>query len=141
MTRKDFSTLSTSALLLLLLAVGCRQHSGVTTGEVEGVITLNGEPAEGVSLNFVPRGMVRPSVARTDADGRYRAQFVSTQSGVALGPCVVELGIYRGDSPRNYLPPEFNKQAEANPDLNLEITEEGLVFNYDIVYSGEIPPP
>ncbi|MCC9628045.1 Ig-like domain-containing protein [Blastopirellula sp. JC732] len=107
---------------------------------MEGIITLNGEPIEGVSLNFVPRAMIRPSVAQTDSSGRYRARFVSTQSGVALGPCVVELSIYRGDSPRNYLPKQFNLQAEANPDFNLEVTESGLVFNYDIVYAGDIPP-
>lgn len=140
MIRNACTALSTLVLLLIVVA-GCQQGSGIATGEVQGVITLNGEPAEGVSLNFVPKAAIRPSMAQTDADGKYRAQFVSSQSGVALGPCVVELSIYRGDSPHNYLPKEFNVKAEENPDLNLEITEDGLVFNYDIVYAGKIPPP
>lgn len=141
MIRNVFSALSTLIPLLLIVTAGCQRGTGIPTGEVQGIITLNGEPAEGVSLSFVPRAMVRPSMAQTDANGQYRARFVSTQSGVALGPCVVELSIYRGDSPRNYLPKQFNVNAEDNPDFNLEITEDGLVFNYDIVYAGEIPPP
>lgn len=128
-------------LVAVALLVGCSEGPEIPTGEVYGTITLNGQPAEGVSLTFVPDAPVRPSLAITDSNGRYAARFVSNQSGVALGPCVVELGIYRGDSPRNYLPKQFNSQAANNPDFQLDITEDGLEFNYDIVYDGQIPPP
>lgn len=131
------------ALLLIACALfaGCSKSPVIPTGEVHGTITLNGKPVQGVSLTFVPESPVRPSLAITDAQGKYAARFVSNQSGVALGPCVVELAIYRGDSPRNYLPTKFNSKAADNPDFQLNVTESGLVFDYDIVYEGTIPPP
>ncbi|MBA2115219.1 hypothetical protein [Bremerella alba] len=35
---------------------------------------------------------------------------------------------------------QYNINAAKNPELNLDITDQGLVFDYDIVYEGEIPP-
>ena len=126
--------------LALLLASGCG-GSGIPTAPVSGTITLNGQPAPGVEVTFVPKAKMRPSVAVTDAEGYYEAQFVSRQSGVPLGPCVVQFAIYRnGNYMRNYLPAEFNENAAENPELNLDVPDEGVVFDYDIKYNGEIPP-
>ncbi|MEW4564389.1 hypothetical protein AB1K70_17755 [Bremerella sp. JC770] len=121
--------------------LGCQNSTGIPTGEVTGVITLNGQPAEGVSLRFVPESAMRPSLAITDSQGKYRARFVSTQTGVVLGPCVAQLSIYRGDSPTNFLPKRFNTEAHTNPEFHLDVTEAGAIFNFDIVYDGEIPDP
>jgi len=126
--------------VMLLLSLGCSNSPEIPTGEVSGTITINGVPTEGVSLAFVPDAAIRPSLATTDSQGKYKARFVSTQSGVALGPCVVELSIFRGNSPKNFLPKEFNVHAAKNPDFHLDISENGLTFDYDIIYDGEIPP-
>lgn len=141
MNPKSINSARFIPLIVVVLVVGCSKAPTIPTGEVYGTIKLNGEPAEGVSLTFVPDAPVRPSLAITDSNGRYAARFVSNQSGVALGPCVVELAIYRGDSPRNYLPKQFNTKAADNPEFQLNVTENGLVFDYDIIYDGEIPPP
>ena len=70
----------------------------------------------------------------------YEAEFLRTQSGVALGPCVVQFSIYRGETLQNYLPKEFNEEASENPDFNIDIPKSGLKFDYDIKYDNEIPP-
>jgi hypothetical protein len=41
---------------------------------------------------------------------------------------------------KNYLPKQFNENAADNPQFHLDIPKEGLVFDYDIPYDGEIPP-
>ncbi len=40
----------------------------------------------------------------------------------------------------NYLPAKFNAEAENDADLNLEVTKDGVVFDYDIKFNGKIPP-
>lgn len=119
---------------------GCRRSYEIPTADVRGVVTVNGRAVEGIQVKFVPYAKIRPSVALTDASGRYRAGFTSTQSGVPLGPCVVQFSVYRGESPRNYLPTEFNENASENPAYHIDVPADGLEFHYDIKYDGEIPP-
>jgi len=138
-TRSALYCLIWASALLVTLG-GCGPSSGIPTADVGGTITINGKPVAGVQVKFVPEAKIRPSVALTDSRGNYEAQFVSSQSGVVLGPCVVQLSVFRGDSPHNYLPKEFNENASENPDFNLDIAKEGLKFDYDIKYDGEIPP-
>ncbi|MEQ1827243.1 MAG: carboxypeptidase-like regulatory domain-containing protein [Pirellula sp.] len=132
------SSLVWSAFAILLSGCG---GTGIPTASVTGRITINGEPIQGVEVTFVPTAKIRPSVAITDAQGRYKAQFVAQQSGVALGPCVVQFAIYRGGNyMHNYLPAKFNTEAEKNPEFNLDVPKKGLVFDYDIKFVGKIPP-
>ncbi len=125
--------------VLIAGITGCG-GSGIPTASVSGTITINGKPVQGVEVMFVPDAKIRPSVGITDANGRYKAEFLTTQSGVALGSCVVQLSIYRGDSMKNYLPKKFNEDAASNPDYHLDVTKGGIHFDYDIKYDGEIPP-
>jgi hypothetical protein len=124
--------------LLIANVTGCGDT--IPTASVTGTITINGKPVQGVEVQFVPEAKIRPSIGMTDANGRYKAEFLSTQSGVALGKCVVQFSIYRGESMRNYLPKKFNEDAAANPDFNLDVVKGGITFNYDLKYDGEIPP-
>lgn len=126
-------------LALAALLAGC-QKPKYQTAAVTGTITINGQPVEGVTVKFVPQEKIRPSVGFTDAKGNYRAEFTTSQSGVVLGPCVVQFYVYRGASPHNYLPKEFSEEAAKNPQFNLEVPAEGLKFDYDIPFTGEIPP-
>jgi hypothetical protein len=125
--------------LALLSQTGCSKPK-IPTGEVTGKITINGKPVPGLFISFVPQEKIRPAMGKTDAAGNYRAQFVAKQSGVPLGPCVAQFSLYHGEGTRNYLPAKFNEQASKIPELNLNITEVGLVFDYDIKYDGELPP-
>ena len=60
-------------LLVLFLAalVGCPETSGVPVEYVEGVVTLDGKPIEGVNVGFSPTkaGSGTPAVGTTDANG------------------------------------------------------------------------
>ncbi len=137
---KLHACLAASMLIFALVCFAGCGGTGIPTASVYGTITLNGEPAEGVSVKFVPSAKMRPSHDETDASGSYVAQFVKTQQGVVYGPCVVQLSIYRGNSEKNWLPKEYNQNAADNPDLNIVVPPEGIEFNYDIKYDGEIPP-
>ncbi|XZE46646.1 hypothetical protein SH467x_001938 [Pirellulaceae bacterium SH467] len=138
MFRSASFALSCCALLLIGGLSGCGNK--IPTASVTGTITINGKPVEGIEVQFVPEAKVRPSIGMTDSQGRYRAEFLTTQSGVVLGPCVVQLSIYRGESMKNYLPKKFNEDAASNPEFNLNVVEGGITFDYDIKYDGEIPP-
>ncbi|AMV33387.1 hypothetical protein VN12_14775 [Pirellula sp. SH-Sr6A] len=138
MFRPASFALSCCALLLFGALSGCANR--IPTASVTGTITINGKPVEGIEVQFVPEAKVRPSIGMTDAQGRYRAEFLTTQSGVVLGSCVVQLSIYRGESMKNYLPKKFNEDAASNPEFNLNVVEGGITFDYDIKYDGEIPP-
>ena len=140
---KTTLTLFSSSLLwsAIIICLGGCGGTGIPTASVTGTITLNGQPIQGVEVTFVPKTKIRPSVGITDAKGRFKAQFVERQSGVALGPCVAQLSIFReGNYMHNYLPASLNVDAEKNPELNLEIPENGSVFDYDIKFKGTITP-
>lgn len=123
----------------MIVVAGCRRYE-IPTADVRGTVTVNGRAVEGIQVKFVPKAKIRPSVGLTDASGRYRAEFTYTQSGVPLGPCVVQFSVYRGESTHNYLPKEFNENASENPAYHVDVPAQGLEFNYDIKYDGEIPP-
>jgi|JI7StandDraft_1071085.scaffolds.fasta_scaffold343435_1 hypothetical protein len=125
-------------VLLLAGISGC--GNTIPTASVSGTITINGKPVQGIEVQFVPEAKVRPSIGMTDADGKYKAEFLTTQSGVALGPCVVQMSIYRGESMKNYLPKKFNEESANNPEFQLDVVKGGIKFDYDIKYDGEIPP-
>jgi hypothetical protein len=64
------TTSGTIVALLACLAVGCGSPQTVITGTV----TLDGQPVANAILDMFPvSGIGRVTVARTDAEGRYRA--------------------------------------------------------------------
>jgi len=136
--KASLNLIQLAALVVLLSGCG---GTGIQTASVTGTITINGQPTQGIELKFVSKEKMRPSVALTDAQGRYKAEFVSNQSGVVLGPCVVQFSVFRGGNyMTNYLPAKFNQNAENTPEFNLDIPAKGIVFNYDIKHDGKIPP-
>lgn len=131
---------ATAALVVLAASLlGCGTKQKIPTASVTGTITVNGKPRAGVVVQFEPEAMIRPSAGTTDAAGRYKAQFTPSQSGVALGPCVVRLSIPDKSGMRNLLPEEFHAKAGENPNLRLTIEKQGTVFNYDIPFNGPLP--
>ncbi len=130
----------THAFLLVGLAVvaaGCGGNE-IPTGSVSGRITVNGQPREGVELQFVPIAKIRPAIGVTDAQGDYTAMLLKDQSGAPLGKCRVRFALYSGDSTKNYLE-SFNQKMEGDPALDLIVTVVGTTFDYDIQYDGELP--
>lgn len=125
--------------VLAATLVGCGAKQEIPTAAVTGTITVNGQPRAGVVVHFEPEAKIRPSAAETDAQGRYAARFTTSQSGVALGPCVVKFSILDAYGLKNLLPEEFHARAAENSALRLTIKKQGAVFNYDIPFSGPLP--
>ena len=73
--------------LLLLVFVGCFGGGAdrPDMGDVEGVITLDGEPLPGVTILFKPE-VGRQSRAKSDENGKYKAMYLIDESGVKAGP-------------------------------------------------------
>lgn len=75
----------------VLLSAGCGPHSDAPElGEVTGIVTKNGSPAPNTRLEFQPDAG-RPSVGRTDAEGRYTLQYTADATGAKIGPHRVRL--------------------------------------------------
>jgi hypothetical protein len=80
------------AIAILTIAVGCSDP--METAEVDGVLSIRGAPGHKVFIQFIPdvdKGAKGPmSMAETDADGRFKLQFinqgdVTPQEGAVVG--------------------------------------------------------
>jgi hypothetical protein len=81
-------------LLASLVAAGCQPGVGATA---TGVVSFKGQPVPaGVMVQFQPEGPnASPSIAVTDAQGRYDLRFNARIRGVMPGESVVSLTIVR----------------------------------------------
>lgn len=66
------------------LLVGCGGPDGPPLGLVTGVVTNAGVPVKNSLVEFYPQ-KGRPSMARTDDQGKYDLQFNETQKGAMVG--------------------------------------------------------
>ena len=69
-------------LLLVLLLAGCGKSS---TSPVEGVVSLDGKPLAGASIQFVPQGTGRDATGETDQNGQFVMSTFSPRDGVMAG--------------------------------------------------------
>ncbi len=63
--------------------IGCGS-SGPELGTVSGIVTLDGKPLQGATVQFTP-GLGRVSRGRTRADGTYELRYVGNEKGALLG--------------------------------------------------------
>lgn len=111
-------------LAALVALAGCQD--GPATGEVAGVVKVNGEiPPPGSSITFIPADGKSPSAGATLQDGRYTAQ-------VPVGLSKVEIRVPRpikkggkidegpgpgGDYIEESLPEKYNDKTELTLDV------------------------
>ena len=69
-------------LATMSLSLGC--GSGNDLAQVTGVVTLDGAPVQNLSIEFIPN-QGRPSLARTDEEGKFTAYYLPKQPGAAPG--------------------------------------------------------
>lgn len=124
-------------LLVVVACAGCGRPK-IPTASVVGTVTINGRGVPNVEVAFVPTEKIRPAFGITDASGRYTAQFITGQSGVPLGACVVRIA-YRPNGFENVLPAQYDEKADDNPALCLTIPKEGTTFNFDVKTDKPIP--
>ena len=69
----------------MAVAAGCGQANlSVDLNQVSGVVTLDGNPLPGATVQFLPEEG-RSSVGKTDADGRFELLFTDGQRGAESG--------------------------------------------------------
>lgn len=104
---------------------GC--GSGSDLAEVEGKVTLNGQPLDGAVVEFQPTsGDGSPSSGRTDADGRYELMYTFDAPGAIPGEHVVTIrttGTFFDDD-GNEIEREERVPAKYNTSTDLKRTVE-----------------
>ena len=107
-----------------VLAVGCSQYE---TGDVQGVITLDGQPLANATVTFSP-AQGRASIGQTDAEGRYQLRYTNTETGAEFGQHRVSItsaiqGVSaEGDVPgvegrQELLPARYHADTELTADV------------------------
>lgn len=73
--------------------VGCGQgvSDAPNMGKVSGKVTIGGQPATNVIVQFRPVEQGRPSVAEVSSDGQYTLMYTDKVSGAVIGEHVVTL--------------------------------------------------
>jgi hypothetical protein len=145
--RRDFRAVAAAAVAVGLAAiVGC--GPGREFAEVEGRVTLDGQPLTDVEIVFLPdpaRGnQGNNASAYTDADGRYRLHATrDDRAGTVLGPhrvvvhdltVIVPPGGQPGAKPRRF--PSNYGDAAATPFKDVEITSGKQTLDFDIKSKG-----
>ncbi|EAQ80727.1 hypothetical protein DSM3645_11941 [Blastopirellula marina DSM 3645] len=80
-----------------MLLLGCGPRGDKEIVEVEGTITLDGQPLPGATVLFVP-GKSRPSGGRTDENGHYELHYTDRQKGARIGLNRVQITTAQGPS-------------------------------------------
>ena len=79
-------SLSCSVLLAAVVCAGCGAAGNIPKAAVSGVVTLDGKPLAGVSVNFNNEALGFSGYGKTDSEGRY-----SLVQGAAVGTNTVVL--------------------------------------------------
>jgi hypothetical protein len=98
-------------------------------------VTLDGRPLQNADITFQPDDAKRPSIAHTDADGRYNLAYKRGQEGALVGNHTVLITVSR-EIVRN--PPPIPAQYNTQSTLRREVTAgEDNVFDFDIKSEAE----
>lgn len=122
-----------SLLVLMLMLAGCAAKAKIAP--VSGRITLDGVPLANANITFQPIGSNDPgpgSYGRSDADGRYTLNLVSTdESGAIVGNHRVMISTLGGQQvqmsdggmklPKDRVPRRYNTETR----LTFEVPAQG----------------
>ncbi|MBA2113709.1 hypothetical protein [Bremerella alba] len=115
------------ACVALLGSVGC-VGSDPSFATVEGIVTVDGQPAQGLEVTFEPESG-RPAIGFTDDQGHYELQYTASQEGASLGKYRVRIDVPSGSEAKVRIPIRYNAKTELNAEvlpgrneLNFEVT-------------------
>ncbi|PQO25036.1 carboxypeptidase regulatory-like domain-containing protein [Blastopirellula marina] len=118
-----------TACVAVLGIVGC-VGSDPNFATVEGNVTIDGQPAEGLEVTFEPESG-RPAIGYTNAQGHYELQYTANQEGASLGKYRVRIDVPSGSETKARIPTRYNAKtelvAEVTPgqnELNFELTSK-----------------
>ena len=120
-----------SSLLLLALLVGCAdsESSRPKTYRVSGTVTVNGQPVEGATVNFLLVSGQGSAIGVTDSNGQYSLTTFSADDGAVPGEYKVAIFKYEGAAaPKANTPPqgqlasgELDAATYAQPNENAAV--------------------
>lgn len=105
-------------LAVILACVGCGP-SGPPLATVEGTILVDGNPMQGLFVEFQPEGG-SPSIGETDEQGFYRLRFSRERWGAEVCDHKVRIMADEdggGRNGRDRLPPKYNAKTELQREV------------------------
>ncbi|QEG42761.1 hypothetical protein UC8_48030 [Roseimaritima ulvae] len=120
---RTFLSLGLSALVAVMVlgTSGCGGGDRPPIGEVEGTVTLDGQPVADAQIFFEPTGGGRSSSAITDADGTYELSYMGDVKGAVVGEHLVRISTAKG----------------ATRDDNGRVTDPGQPEQFPSSYNSE----
>ena len=119
---KSFAA-SLAAVALIAGVNGCGRSDGINLGLVEGVVTLDGQPASHVMIQFQPNDLSgSPSFGFADADGHYHLQYTSARPGALIGNHTISI-TYDDDPSPDWpahpvqIPEKYNSRSELKAEV------------------------
>jgi hypothetical protein len=114
----------------LLASAGVVGCGSSPTVKVTGTVTVNGQPAENVEVQFFPKGG-RPASGVTNSEGKYELSTFKPGDGAMPGESLVTLGEYyppgkpppmpRGNEPLpSRFPPTYSDTVKSPLTANVE---------------------
>ncbi|MCG6157783.1 carboxypeptidase-like regulatory domain-containing protein [Rubinisphaera margarita] len=83
---------SLCVLSTTLMLCGCGGSSDTPDlGRVSGTVTVDGKPADGVTVLFTPADGGRSSTGQTDSSGHYELVYSSSEMGAKVGSHAVSI--------------------------------------------------
>ncbi|MCC9607808.1 DUF4198 domain-containing protein [Blastopirellula sp. JC732] len=127
------------AAAVVVAAIGCGGDANTPPlGKVTGNVTLNGQPLDGATVEFIPQGG-RPSTGFTDASGNYTLLFRADAPGAVIGKHSVRITSQRGRSGGEGGEPLVEARAETVPSqyndkttLEVEVTSGSNTFDFPL---------
>ena len=112
-------------------SVGCGHGDRPPLGDVQGTVTLDGQPLARAKVTFRPVAGGRTSYAFTDENGHYRLNFLRDIKGAIPGSHKVQ--IYKAatdseESRENLVPARYNKESN----LVCEVSKGQNTFDFDL---------
>ena len=136
---KKFSKLCSLSLLSvagLLLCAGCGGGGAgdqPDLGTVSGEVKLDGQPLANVTVTFEPT-QGRPSVAKTDAAGKYELGYFNDLKGAVIGSHTVSISTPQeaptpaGQAYKDPIPAKYNSKTT----LKEEVKAGANTINFDL---------
>lgn len=124
---------------MIAATIGCGGDPNVPPlGTVHGKVTLNGQPVDGATVEFIPEGG-RPSIGVADANGEYSLLFKADVPGAVIGKHAVRITSQRsrsggeGDAPlvearAETIPAKYNDQTT----LSVEVTSGDNTHDFSL---------
>ena len=113
--------------LVVMGLVGCSESDRPPLGRVSGKITMDGQPLEGVIINFRPE-FGRTSTAETDTQGRYDLEYEYQVKGAIVGPATPSFVWPTGAEGKKGIPSQYSDKSE----IKFEVKSGSNTFDLDI---------